>query len=244
MTSRMVSSSRVWTAGKMLVLLSALAATFLVAAFVAARATIRAREVTVPDLAGRSVNAASARLDDLGLTLRVDENQRADARVPPGHILRQDPAAGVRVRRARSVRVWVSAGEATTTVPDLVGQTERTAQMRLQQDGLSLAAVAEIRSHDYPTEAVVAQEPAPAVAGERVALLVNRGERAATYVMPDLIGVDGDRAAEFLRRRGFRVAVTGTQPYPGVPAGVVLRQTPAGGFQIAPGDAIALEVSR
>jgi beta-lactam-binding protein with PASTA domain len=142
------------------------------------------------------------------------------------------------------VRVWVSAGEATTTVPDLVGQTERTAQMRLQQDGLSLAAIAEIRSHDYPTEAVVAQEPAPAVPGDRVALLVNRGERAATYVMPDLIGVDGDRAAEFLRRRGFRVAVTGTQPYPGVPSGVVLRQTPAGGFQIAPGDAIALEVSR
>ena len=107
-----------------------------------------------------------------------------------------------------------------------------------------LAAVAEIRSHDYPTEAVVAQEPAPQVAGDRVALLVNRGERAATYVMPDLIGVDGERAAEFLRRRGFRVAVTGAQPYPGVPAGVVLRQTPAGGFQIAPGQAIALEVSR
>ena len=44
MTSRMVSSSRVWTAGKMLVLLSALGATFLVSAFLAARATIRARE--------------------------------------------------------------------------------------------------------------------------------------------------------------------------------------------------------
>lgn len=240
----MVSTSRVWGAGKFLVLLAALGATFLVSAFVAVRVAVRAREVTVPALAGRSVNQASAQLDELGLTLRVDDNQRADAKVPAGHILQQDPAPGARVRRARSIRVWVSAGEATTTVPDLVGQTERTAQMRLQQDGLTLAAVAEIRSHDYPTEAVVAQEPAPAVTGDRVALLVNRGERAATYVMPDLIGVDGDRAAEFLRRRGFRVAVTGTQPYPGVPAGVVLRQTPAGGFQIAPGDAIALEVSR
>ena len=80
--------------------------------------------------------------------------------------------------------------------------------------------------------------------GDRVALLVNRGERASTYVMPDLIGVDGDRASDFLRGRGFRVAVTGTQPYPGVPAGIVIRQTPAGGFQVAPGDAIALEVSR
>ena len=31
---------------------------------------------------------------------------------------------------------------------------------------------------------------------------------------------------------------------PGVPAGVVIKQTPAGGFQIAPGEAISLEVSR
>lgn len=240
----MVSSSRVWGAGKILVLLAALAATFLVSAFVAVRFAVRAREVTVPALAGRTVNDASVALEDLGLTLRVDDNQRADPKVPAGHILQQDPAAGVRVRRQRSIRVWVSAGEATTAVPDLVGQTERTAQMRLQQDGLAVAAIAEIRSHDYAAEAVVAQEPAPSAKGDRVALLVNRGERAATYVMPDLIGVDGERAAEFLRRRGFRVAVAGTQPYPGVPAGIVLRQAPAGGFQIAPGEAIALEVSR
>lgn len=240
----MMSPSRVWSAGKILVLLAALAATFLVSAFLAVRVAVRAREVSVPTLAGRTVNEASARLEDLGLTLRVDDNQRVDAKVPAGRILQQDPAPGVRVRRARSVRVWVSAGEATTTVPDLVGQTERTAQMRLQQDGLTLAGVAEIRSHDYATEAVVAQDPAPTVKGERVALLVNRGEQTATYLMPDLIGVDGERAADLLRRRGFRVALTGTQPYPGVPAGVVLRQTPAGGFQIAPGEAIALEVSR
>jgi eukaryotic-like serine/threonine-protein kinase len=240
----MVSTSRVWGAGKFLVLLAALGATFLVSAFVAVRVAVRAREVSVPELAGRSVNDASARLEELGLTLRVDDNQRPDPKVPAGHILQQDPAPGIRVRRARSVRVWVSAGEVATTVPDLVGQTERTAQMRLQQDGLTLAAVAEIRSHDYAAEAVVAQEPAASVKGDRVALLVNRGGRTSMYVMPDLIGVDGERAAEFLRRKGFRVALAGAQPYPGVPAGVVLRQTPAGGFQIAPGDAIALEVSR
>jgi beta-lactam-binding protein with PASTA domain len=240
----MVSTSRVWSAGKWLVLLAALGATFLVSAFIAVRFAVRAREVTVPSLAGRSVNDASVQLEDLGLTLRVDDNQRVDAKVPAGRILQQEPAAGARVRRQRSIRVWVSAGEATTVVPDLVGQTERTAQMRLQQDGLTLAGVAEIRSRDYATEAVVAQEPAPSVKGDRVALLVNRGGQATRYVMPDLIGVDGDRAADFLRRKGFRVALTGTQPYPGVPAGVVIRQAPAGGFQIAPGEAIALEVSR
>ncbi|HEX7088250.1 MAG TPA: PASTA domain-containing protein [Vicinamibacterales bacterium] len=240
----MVLRSRVWSAGKVLALVVALGATFLLSAFIAVRLAVRAREVTVPDLTKSTVNQASARLEELGLTLRVDENRRIDPAVPAGRILQQDPAPGTRVRRARSVRVWVSQGEPTIVVPSLVGQTERTAQMQLQQEGLAVAAVAEIRSHDYATEAVVAQDPAPNTRGDRVALLVNRGERAATYVMPDLIGADGERAAEFLRRRGFRVAVTGTQPYPGVPAGIVLRQTPQGGFQIAPGEAIALEVSR
>jgi beta-lactam-binding protein with PASTA domain len=36
----------------------------------------------------------------------------------------------------------------------------------------------------------------------------------------------------------------GQQPYPGVPSGVVVRQQPAGGFQLGPSDAISLEVSK
>jgi eukaryotic-like serine/threonine-protein kinase len=240
----MAFSSRVWGAGKILVLLAALCGTFLLSAFVAVRITLRAREVTVPNLAGRSVNEASARLEELGLTLRVDENRRVDVKVPAGHILSQDPPAGSRARHQRSVRVWVSQGPAVTMVPSLVGDSERSARVRVDQGSLTLAGIAEVRTHDYPADAVVAQDPAPNTRGTAVALLVNRGERGASYVMPDLIGVDGDRAAEFLRGRGFRVALVGTQPYPGVPAGIVIRQTPAGGFQVAPGEAIALEVSR
>jgi beta-lactam-binding protein with PASTA domain len=33
-------------------------------------------------------------------------------------------------------------------------------------------------------------------------------------------------------------------PYPGVAAGIVIRQSPQGGFQIAPGEPISIEVSR
>jgi serine/threonine-protein kinase len=142
------------------------------------------------------------------------------------------------------VKVWISGGPRATIVPALEGQPARSAEMRLKQDGFEIADIAEIRSADYTPDSVVSQEPPPNKRGERVALLVNRGEAGATYVMPDLIGVDGDRAADVLRARGFRVAVVGHQPYPGVPAGVVIRQAPQGGFQIAPGEAISLEVSR
>ena len=240
----MALTTRVWSAGKLVLLGSALLLTYLLFAAAAMRVALKTREVVVPVLSGRSVNEATAILSEAGLNLKVEEGKRVDPKVPAGQILAQEPQPGVRTRRERSVKVWVSAGPRSTIVPALMGESERTAQLRLQQDGLELAGLAEVRSADYPAGAIVAQTPAPNSHAPRVALLVNRGEHGATYVMPDLIGVNGERAADLLRTRGFRVAVVGDHPYPGVPGGIVIRQSPQAGFQIAPGETISLEVSR
>jgi eukaryotic-like serine/threonine-protein kinase len=236
--------TRVWGFGKILILMGALAGTFLLFFGVAMRVALRAREVSVPTLVGRSLNEATQVVSDLGMGLRVDETRRSDEKVEAGRIMQQDPPPGVQARQQRTIRVWVSSGPRTTTVPVLVGQTERTARIRLQQDGLEIDQITEFRSPDYPTDAVVAQDPPPASRAPKVSLLLNRGEEATTYVMPDVIGMDGDRAAAVLRSSGFRVTIVGSQPYAGVPAGTVVRQQPAGGFRVAPSDAISLEVSR
>jgi beta-lactam-binding protein with PASTA domain len=240
----MVLTTRIWTAGKWVVLAGALVVTYLLFAAAAMRIALKTRDVHLPDLRGRTVNEANAVLADLGLLLKVEEGRRIDPKIPAGQIVLQEPAAGATTRRERGVKVWISAGQRLANVPGVVGETDRTAQIRLQQDGFAIGAVAEIRTGSVPAGAVVAQEPAASAPGTSVSLLVNRGERGATYVMPDLIGVNGDRAADILRRRGFRVALVGDHPYPGVPAGIVIRQAPQGGFQIAPGEPISLEVSR
>ncbi len=237
-------SARVWTVGKVVLLVGALATTYVLFALIGMRAALRTREVQVPNLVGVRVEEATERLAEVGLALRLDPNPRADDKMPAGTILQQDPVAGAQARRQRTIRAWVSAGARTVTVPALVGQSERTARMRLGEDGLDIAGVSEFRSPDYPADAIVAQDPAPDARAPQVSLLLNRGEEAATYVMPDLIGTNGERAAEALRGRGFRVSIVGSQPYPGVPAGTVVRQQPAGGFRVAPSDSISLEVSR
>ena len=240
----MALSTRVWGAGKLLLLGGALVLTYVLFAAAAMRLALRTRDVIVPSLDGRTVNEASASLAQAGLNLKVEEARRIDPKVPAGHILAQDPQAGAHTRRERGVKVWVSAGPRATMVPALVGESPRTAELELRQDGLLLAGVVEFRSAEYAADVVVSQEPPGKTNSAQVALLVNRGERGTSYVMPDLIGVNGDRAADLLRSRGFRVSVVGDHPYPGVPAGIVLRQRPAGGFQVAPGDPISLEVSR
>ncbi len=236
--------TRVWSAGKLIVLAGALVGTYLLFVGVSMRVALRAREVQVPDFANHTASDATVLAAGLGLAIKVDDARRMDTKVPAGHVIAQDPPAGTTTRPQRSVRVWLSAGARAAVVPALDGQTERTAQLRLTQDGFDVAALSEIRSEAFPPDVVVAQDPPADSPGSHVALLINRGEQALYYVMPDLIGVDGEHAARILRARGVRIAVVNSVPYPGLTPGIVLRQSPQAGFQIAPGDPISLEVSR
>jgi serine/threonine-protein kinase len=240
----MTLRTRAWSVGKLLVLSGALIATYGLFAAASMRMALRAREVQVPDFANRTANEATDIAAQVGLTIRVDEMRRIDPRIGAGRVLAQDPSAGSTARRQRSVRVWLSAGARAAAIPALAGESERAAQLQLAQGGLSVAGVSEIRSQAYPTDAVVAQDPAPRSSAATVSLLINRAEQGTNYVTPDLIGVNGDRASAILRRHGFRVAIVSSIPYPGVPPGIVVRQSPQAGFQIAPGEPISLEVSR
>ena len=236
--------TRVWGLGKLLVLIGALGATFLLFFGISMRVAVRAREVEIPQLVGQTVNAATQTMANLGFGVRVEENARADERVAAGRIMQQDLPAGMVARRGRTIRVWVSSGPRTTIVPPLVGQTERTGRIRIEQDGLEIQSVSEFRSAEYAADTIVAQDPPPAARAPRVSILLNRGQAATTFVMPDVIGMDAGRAADALRRHDFPVTIVGSQPYPGVPPGTVVHQQPDGGFQIAGGQPISLEVSR
>jgi serine/threonine-protein kinase len=234
----------VWSVGRLLLLAAALGGTFLLFFGVALRVALRAREVQVPALVGKNVNEATQTLGALGLTVRIDPTRRSDPKIAANRIMQQDPPAGAAARAQRSIRVWLSAGPRTTTVPELIGQTERTARLRMEQDGVELGSVSEFHSSDYPADAVVSQDPPPDAKAPTVSLLLNRGEEATTYVMPDVIGMDGVQVAEALRARGFRATIVGSQPYPGVPPGTVVRQQPQGGFRVGASAPISLEVSR
>ena len=230
--------------GRLVLLVTALATTYGLFAVVAMRVALRAREIPVPKVVGLEFADAGRAMEEAGLTLKIDDSHPFSDTVPAGRIASQDPPAGFVVRRGRSVRVWTSAGSRSSVVPNLVGETERSAQARSSQDGLGVSIAADIRSSDFPADAVVAQDQPAGSHASRIGVVVNRGERAAGYVMPDLIGASSDAALDVLRSHGLRVSVVAQQPYPGVPSGVILRQAPAAGFQVTPDQPISLEVSR
>ena len=230
--------------GALLALLAGVGLAFAAFAVLGLQLALRLREVPVPDLSGQTVDEAAQALSDIQLRIRLEALSQIHPTIPAGHISSQDPASGLRTRSQRSVKVWLSSGPSAESVPSLIGETVAGARSRLEEDALGFRGISEIRSARYASEAIVGQDPPAEAAAPDVSVLINRGERGVTYVMPDLIGVYESSAADLLRTRGFRVTVVGSHPYPGVEEGVVLRQFPRAGFQIAHGEAISLEISQ
>src|SRR4030081_2041186 len=155
----MALRTRVWSAGKLVLLVGALLATYVLFAAASMRVALRAREVQVPDFTNHTANEATALAANLGLGMPVADTRRPDPKIAAGRVLAQEPAAGSIARRQRSVRIWLSAGQRAAIVPLLVGETDRTAQLRVAQDGLTLSDVSEIRSHTFAPDIIVAQTP-------------------------------------------------------------------------------------
>jgi beta-lactam-binding protein with PASTA domain len=235
---------RVWTAGRILLLAGGLGLTFGVFFLTSFAVATRAREVRVPDVRGKSLSDATAALAAVGLAAAVDPVRRADAKVPADHVLTQEPDPGNTLRRQRPVLIRVSDGQRDPVVPAVIGQADQAATAILAQSGITVAARIDVRNADSPIGAVVAQDPPAKGRAQAVTLLVNRGLPDQAFVMPDLIGTIGAQAADVLRSHNFRVAPLALVAYPGLPSGVVVRQTPQAGFRTAQDELIVLEVSR
>src|SRR5271168_2219887 len=165
----------------------------LVSAFITMRLAIHGHEVKVPDLTNLTLSEASKKTSSLGLVLSL-ENRFYSPNTPPGRVLAQSPAPGLTVRREWPVRITESLGAQQVAIPDLIGQSERTATINIRRLGLELGAVSHIAAPGEPG-VVIAQTPSPNAVGvdrPRVSLLLSDPETSNSpeaFVMPSLAGL-------------------------------------------------------
>jgi beta-lactam-binding protein with PASTA domain len=223
----------------------ALFATFAASTLTTMRVVLGARDVAVPALVGRTVADSGADAATRDLVLRI-EGRRHDPRILADRIVAQEPPPGATLKAHRAVRVWVSLGPRRVTVPAVEGQSVRTARITLEQAGVPLARVVEVED-DAAEGTVVVQRPPPGntdLSTDGASLLVSRGPRGASYVMPDLIGRPATDALAALQSAGLKVESLTYRSYPGILPGIVLRQVPAAGRRVSARTALTLDVSK
>ncbi|HTR27487.1 MAG TPA: PASTA domain-containing protein [Terriglobales bacterium] len=186
----------------------------LVSALTAMRFAIHGREVVVPNVVGMSPADADRAGSPLGLQLIV-EREFYSADVPEGRIINQMPLSGTKVRRGWSIRVARSLGPQRVSIPDVIGESERAAEVNIRRRGLALGSTAELafsaNSPSIPSNAlpdqVISQNPpanASGVSAPRINLLVASGTEPAVYVMPNLTGQPLGSATLALQDAGMR----------------------------------------
>jgi beta-lactam-binding protein with PASTA domain len=222
----------------------------LVSALTAMRLAIHGHEVAVPDLVGQSPAAARLIVEHSGLELNVERQYYSPA-VPEGRILSQLPPAGSRVRRGWEVRVAESLGPQRVAIPNVIGQSERAANINIRRRGLDVGAIAQMQMPDAPDGQILSQAPPPNASGvsaPRISLLVAAPSSAQALVMPSFVGQPLGSVTKTVQDAGLRVGlVTMAPPREGStsspsPASMIVSQNPAAGEKVLAGAAVNFEV--
>ncbi len=232
----------------------------MVSALTAMRFAIHGSEVSIPKLVGLNVSEAEHAVVGLDLHV-VIERQYYSADVAEGRIISQIPTPGTRVRHGWQVRVAQSLGPQRVTIPDVVGQSARAADLNIRRRGLDAGSVALVQMPGATADQVIAQSPpanASGVSVPRISLPVAATAPAQTYVMPSFIGQPLGSVNLALLDAGFHVGnvtvaptmessitpvTSQTQPPPQPsPASIIVSQNPAPGQRVSAGATIDFQV--
>ncbi len=209
---------------------------------------IRGRSVSTPNLIGRSVSEAKSICSELGVSLVVDPDHRRNSdKIDAGKVVWQNRTPGTTnlVKRGTDIQVELSAGPLVLQVPDMEGQSPRTAMLRLGQQNLKLETLVYFDSATQ--QGIVAEDPPKGTvvaAQEKVSLLVAVPSAPPSYVMPDLIDRPLDVVRPGLEARGLNVSNVKFESYPGIADGIIIRQFPLVGAAVSGHDPITVVVSR
>lgn len=209
---------------------------------------IRGREVLTPDLVGLETREALALVQEEGLNLNIlDTKSQYSEQIPAGRVLKQIPEAGSWLKMTRKVKVILSLGPQRLTMPDLQESTVQHTRIMINQSGFKMGGVAYAWWDGVPENRIVAQEPAAGLEeynGRRVNLLVSRGARQVTWVMPDLIGLDLEDTRRRLEAAGYRLGFIKYAEYDNLDRGRIVDQSPPAGHPVTRKRIIELTVNR
>jgi beta-lactam-binding protein with PASTA domain len=192
--------------------------------------------VPVPSVIGNSRDEAVTALVNAGLQPKAFDV--ASSR-PVGTVTGQDPAAGKVITKGSTVRINVSSGPASVSVPSVIGLTYADASSALRNDGFAVER-RDVDS-DEAKGIVVDQSPSgSARPGSTVTLSVSKGPQNAT--VPDVTSQDEGSAQSTLESAGFVARIVRQDVTdPGL-GGIVLSQSPTGGTKAKPGSTVTITV--
>ncbi len=197
--------------------------------------------VPVPDVSGMSVEEATQRLEEAGLTVAdtVEEQEATevgDERI--GSIVEQDPTADEEVEEGTEVVLTLMVDPAEVEVPDVVGEQVEDAKDDLEE----LDFVVEINeiANTAPAGEVLGQTPEGGTMAEYEATVTLTVSAGGQSKVPSVTGMTEELAIQTLEGTGFNVDIRYGDD--GGSVGVVYHQDPSADSTGEDGDTVTITV--
>ncbi|MBF1167898.1 MAG: Stk1 family PASTA domain-containing Ser/Thr kinase [[Eubacterium] sulci] len=190
------------------------------------------KEVTVPDVKGMSYSEAKEVLEAKGLKIEKADEPIASQKIEKGKIVSQTPSKNSKVKKGRTVRVILSAGNTELKVPDLKGLSYKEAKTLLSEMGLQISKGDEVDS-DSVTEGLIASQYPSAKTkvdkGDIITVNISKGKKDA--VIPKLVGTtftSESDVSDILSKYGYKLGKVSYEESYETP-GTIIKQSPDAG---------------
>ncbi|MBC3804734.1 Stk1 family PASTA domain-containing Ser/Thr kinase [Acetobacterium fimetarium] len=224
-------------------LFSVLAAVALIALATVAYSFFSGKNVSVPDIKGKTVAEATTALQKVGLNLEV-EKEVYNADVATGLIITQNPESATELKSGKTVKVTVSRGVKTGTVPNVIGMSEAEAVKAIEAANFVVGEIKREYNNNYNSDIVFQMSPTgntTANEGTKVTISVSKGEDVLTVT--SVVGQTETDAKNTITNAGLNVGTVTYEASSEYAEGMVIKQTPSDGTQVARNSNVNLVVS-
>jgi serine/threonine-protein kinase len=198
-------------------------------------------EGVIPGVAGLSQEEATKKLE--AAEFKVATEHVNSSSVEEGDVVHSEPGSGNSATHGSTVTIFVSSGPKLVKVPVLVDKQRRLAVQEIRGRGLT-PEVGEEES-GAPVGQVLRQSPSAGKElepGSTVQIVVSAGRE--TKKMPGVVGLERREAVETVREAGLTPVVQEEETRNEEKIGLVTRQSPSGGTELAPGTEVTLVVGK
>lgn len=156
-------------------------------------------------------------------------------------IYSQFPPAGRKIKKGRTINIWVSKGKNSLKIPDIQKMDLLDGKIQLEQLGLKIGNISYV-NHKYDYNQIISLDPpalSPITKGGKVSMLVSLNKRSKNVRMPDLSGLTVEDARQQLASLRLKVGSvkyvrdtayepgtvidTNIKPYQKIPIGTSIR---------------------
>lgn len=163
--------------------------------------------VPVPNFVGMTEQEAVAQANNIDLIIQSDGYvTRSD--VEAGKVVEQDVAEGTELKKGSIIKIKVSKGEESLSVPNLANMSLESAKRRLSESGLELGEVTKENNDRVAVDQIISQYPeAGSIVDKnsKVDIVISLGEKTEYVKMVNLIGMDISEASNSLKAIGLNV---------------------------------------